>query len=120
VSAAERPHRSELVDRCECGTAIDHRGECTNLDCIEYERAVHGPIRYEVQFGWGAVHCATFRRAIEAYEPGWCRVVRAGHISVDCDDDGLTDDERFAVELGDCDARDALVAVIDGNAAKAA
>jgi hypothetical protein len=121
VSAAERPHRSELVDRCECGTEIDHRGECTNLDCVEYETAVHGPIRYEVQLPWGRIPCATLRRAIDLRAgQAWSRIVRADYVPVDEDDDWLNELEREAIEAPDGAGRDVLIAVIDGIAAQAA
>lgn len=87
-------------DVCDvCETELDHRAECANVDCIEYERAVHGPIKYEVQFGWGTIYCATFERAADAARPGWCRVVRHGHAPIDEDDDGLTDTERLELTL---------------------
>lgn len=83
----------------ECAEELGERGECAVIDCVAYEIAVHGPIKYEVQFGWGTVYCATFARAVSAARPGWCRVVRAGHVPMDEDDDGLTDAERMELTL---------------------
>jgi hypothetical protein len=122
VSCSEKPHPSELAERCDsCGEGLDERGECCALGCVEYELATHGPIRYYAELPWGRVPCATFRRAIEACagQP-WSRIVRADYVPVDEDDDGLTELEHHVLEMGDCDGRDALVALIDGNAAKAA
>lgn len=122
MSCAEKPHPSELVERCgSCSEPVDLRGECCTVGCVEYEIAVHGPIRYEVQFSGWSVPCATFRRAIDLRAgQGWSRVVRWGYAPVDEDDDGLNSLEREALELPPGDAQDVLVAVIDGLAAQAA
>jgi hypothetical protein len=112
-----RPDFSELSpDRCEaCGEDLDERGECAVVGCREYEIATHGPILYEAQLPWGRVPCATLRRAIEACagQP-WSRIVRAEYVPTDDDDSGLTDLELNVLEMGDCEGRDALIALIDG------
>jgi hypothetical protein len=109
-------------ERCSvCGEELDDRGECAVVGCIEYEKAVHGPILYEAQLPWGRVPCATLRRAIEACagQP-WSRIVRAEYVPTDENDAGLTDLEQTAIEMTDCEGRDALLAMIDGIAGRAA
>jgi hypothetical protein len=109
-------------ERCPaCGEELDERGECAALGCREYEIATHGPIRYEAQLPWGRVPCATLRRAIEACagQP-WSRIVRAEYVPTDENDAGLTDLEQTAIEMTDCEGRDALLAMIDGIAGRAA
>jgi hypothetical protein len=104
-----------------CGETLDHRGECAAIGCVEYERAVHGPIRYEVQFGGWSVPCATLRRAIDVRGSAHVYPITAvDYVPVDESDWGLTALELEAVTLPDCNARDALVAFIDGIAAKRA
>jgi hypothetical protein len=105
-------------ERCSaCGEELDDRGECAVVGCIEYEKAVHGPIRYEAQLPWGRVPCATFRRALEVSRgQPWCRIVAWGYVPVDEDDDGLSDDEKLALGLGEGSLQDVLVATIDGAA----
>lgn len=68
------------------------------------------------------IECATLREAVDAHE----RHGRNGHIwrhgfapIDDGGDTGLTELEQTVVEMGDCEGRDALIALIDG-AAKAA
>jgi hypothetical protein len=111
------PTRAELAaerDRCpECGEPTES-GTCVVLSCVGYERAVHGPILYEVQFSGWSVPCATLRRAIEVRAgQGWSRIVRADYIPNDCDDDGLSQYERDAIDAPEGEGRDILIAVID-------
>jgi hypothetical protein len=109
----------DAPERCpECGEDLDERGECAVVGCREYEIAVHGPLRYEVQFHGWSVPCATLRRAVDVRRgQPWSRVVAWGHSPVDEDDDGLTDDERDAIAAPEGDGKDALIAVLDGLAA---
>lgn len=74
--------------------------------------------RYEVQIGAGwRVPCETFRRALDVSRgQPWCRIVAWGYQPVDEDDDGLSDDEKLALGLGEGPLQDVLVAVIDGSA----
>lgn len=107
----------EGFDRCACEV------KSTALTLVPAPRAeLVTPYRYEVQLslGW-RVPCETFRRALEVSRgQAWCRIVAWDYVAIDEDDDGLSDDEQLAISLGDCELRDALVAVIDGAAGKAA